>query len=76
MKLLLLLIAASAAFGQPAGLPTFQAASVKPTPPGQNRLRRDHCGPGGRFTVSGTPVMWSLTYAFRLEDYQIEGAPV
>ena len=25
--------------------------------------------------MSGTPVMWSLTYAFHLKDYQIAGAP-
>ena len=30
---------------------------------------------GGRFAVAGTPVMWPLTYAFRLKDYQIVAAP-
>jgi uncharacterized protein (TIGR03435 family) len=56
--------------------PTFEVASVKPTPPSrQNTLRMDYCSAGGRFTVSGTPVMWSLTYAFRVKDYQVADAP-
>ncbi len=56
--------------------PAFEVASVKPTPPErQNQLRMDYCGAGGRFVVGGTPVFWSLKYAFGLKDYQIVGAP-
>jgi uncharacterized protein (TIGR03435 family) len=56
--------------------PTFEVASVKPTPPErQNLLRLDYCTSGGRFVVAGTPVMWSLRYAYGLKDYQIAGAP-
>ena len=84
MRLLLLFTAFCAAFGQSsfgqpqtsASQPTFEAASVKPTPPSrQNTLRMDYCSAGGRYTVSGTPVMWSLTYAFRIKDYQVADAP-
>jgi uncharacterized protein (TIGR03435 family) len=54
----------------------FEVTSVKPTPPErQNLLRTDYCTSGGRFAVAGTPVMWSLTNAYGLKDYQITGAP-
>src|SRR4051812_27845613 len=54
----------------------FEVASVKPTPPGrQNELRFDYCQPSGRFAMFGTPVIWSITYAYRVKDYQIVGAP-
>src|SRR6266478_4728381 len=56
---------------------SFEVASVKPTPRERlNRLRTDYCQNGGRFVVGGTPVMWSLKYAYRLKDYQVLGAPV
>jgi uncharacterized protein (TIGR03435 family) len=58
------------------GRPSFEIASVKATPPErQNQLRMDFCGTGGRFVVGGTPVFWSLKYAFELKDYEIVGAP-
>jgi uncharacterized protein (TIGR03435 family) len=77
MRFLLLFVAMCAAFGQSSvSQPAFEAVSVKPTPPSrQNTLRMDYCTSGGRFTVSGTPVMWSLTYAFRVKDYQVADAP-
>jgi uncharacterized protein (TIGR03435 family) len=25
--------------------------------------------------VGGTPVLWSLTYAYRIKEYQVSGAP-
>ncbi len=79
MRYLLLFAAFCAAFGQGSvGQPVFEevSLSVKPTPPSrQNTLRMDYCTAGGRFTVSGTPVMWSLTYAFRVKDYQVAEAP-
>jgi uncharacterized protein (TIGR03435 family) len=60
----------------PAQKPVFEVASVKPTPPErQNHLRLDRCTSGGRFFVGGAPLMWSLTYAFGLKDYQVFGAP-
>ena len=73
----ILICCCAAAFGQPSmGRPAFEVASVKPTPPDrQNQLRTDHCQVGGRFTAGGTPVLWSLKYAFQLKDYQISGAP-
>jgi uncharacterized protein (TIGR03435 family) len=54
----------------------FEVSSVKPTPfEKQNYLHTDRCSSGGRFFVTGAPVMWSLTYAFGLKEYQISGAP-
>jgi len=56
--------------------PTFEVASVKPrTPADTHPLRFDYCQPSGRFTMLGTPVDWSLRYAYQLKDYQIVGAP-
>jgi uncharacterized protein (TIGR03435 family) len=56
--------------------PAFEVASIKPTPPDrQNRLRTDYCAKDGSFSTGGTPVFWSLEYAFQLQDYQISGEP-
>jgi len=56
--------------------PTFEVASVKPRPPADTHpLRFDYCQPSGRFTMLGTPVAWSLRYAYQLKDYQVVGAP-
>ena len=56
--------------------PAFEVTSVKPTPPeSQNRIRTEHCPAGGNFSVGGAPVLWSLTYAYHLKEYEISGAP-
>jgi uncharacterized protein (TIGR03435 family) len=69
-------VLASAAFCQPASRPTFDVASVKPTPPErQNNIRQQYCPKGGRFFASGIPVLWVLEYAYHLEDYEVSGAP-
>jgi uncharacterized protein (TIGR03435 family) len=73
MRKVIPILACAAAFAQQ---PAFEVASVKPTPPErQNQLRMDYCRTGGTFAVGGTPVLWSLTYAYRLKEYQISGAP-
>src|SRR5262245_6885246 len=55
---------------------TFEVVSVKPTPAARkNQLRTDRCTHGGGFGVAGTPVMWSLAYAYNMKEYQISGAP-
>ncbi|MGB7217325.1 MAG: TIGR03435 family protein [Vicinamibacterales bacterium] len=67
---------ANVGFGQSTEPPRFDVTSVKPTPPErQNSLRFDYCQSSGRFSVAGTPVLWSIKYAYRLKDYQIAGAP-
>jgi uncharacterized protein (TIGR03435 family) len=56
--------------------PRFEVTSVKPTAPErQNTLRTDYCQKGGRFAVAGTPVIWSIAYAYRLKDFLIAEAP-
>ena len=71
-----LILYCAAAFGQSGAQPAFEVASIKPTPrERQYRLRTDYCHDGGRFSVGGTPVLWSLEYAFHLRDYQISGIP-
>jgi uncharacterized protein (TIGR03435 family) len=55
---------------------SFEVASVKPTPAAQhNNLRPDYCRRAGRFTMLATPVIWSITFAFQVKEYQIVGAP-
>ena len=73
----ILLLPCAAIFGQGmTARPTFDVTSVKPTRPDrQNQLRMDYCRAGGMFAVGGTPVTWSLAYAYRAKDYQISGAP-
>jgi len=74
---LLSIVLAAIALGQtPDPRPAFDVVSVKPTPRElENRLIDEYCPNGGRFYVSGVPVMWVFGYAFRLKEYQISGAP-
>ncbi len=71
-------------FGAPAGnvpapdpnIPLyFEAASVKPSdpgnPPGQG-IRRQ---PGGRFNTFNTPVRLLITFAYQIQGYQLVGGP-
>jgi uncharacterized protein (TIGR03435 family) len=73
----LLISLAPAAWSQSAASSVmFEVVSIKPTPPAQqNQLRTSYCTNGGRFIVAGTPVIWSLAYAYRVKEYQISGAP-
>jgi uncharacterized protein (TIGR03435 family) len=56
--------------------PAFDVVSVKPTPRERlNQLKFERCNDGGPFIVEGTPVLWSIQYAYRLRDADIAGAP-
>ena len=70
MRAGVLILGSTFLFGQSAGSRlSFEVASVKPTPAErQNQLRTDFCRRGGSFSVGGTPVLWSLKYAYRLKD--------
>jgi uncharacterized protein (TIGR03435 family) len=53
----------------------FEAASVKPSdpgnPPGQG-IRRQ---PGGRFNTFNSPVRMLITFAYQIQGYQLVGGP-
>jgi uncharacterized protein (TIGR03435 family) len=53
----------------------FEAASVKPSdpgnPPGQG-IRRQ---PGGRFNTFNSPVRTLITFAYQIQNYQLVGGP-
>ena len=69
-----MILGCTALLAQPA--PQFEIASIKPTTSErQNRLNMDFCREGGSFRVAGTPVSWSLRYAYHLADYQLVGGP-
>ncbi len=53
---------------------TYDVASVHRSSPNQNG---SHIGPGpqGGLRTQGTPVMMLLTFAYRVPDYRIVGAP-
>ena len=55
--------------------PAFDVVSVKPTPKDLNHITTNHCRGGGAFQSDVAPLMWSLEYAYHLEDYLIFGAP-
>ena len=56
--------------------PSFDVASVKPRPPADTHpIRPDYCQRSGRFTMLGTPLEWSIRYAYQVRDYQLAGAP-
>jgi uncharacterized protein (TIGR03435 family) len=49
--------------------------SVKPTPKDLNHIVTNHCRGGGVFQSDVAPLMWSLEYGYRIEDYLVFGAP-
>lgn len=54
--------------------PTFEAASVKPSAPGQQgqNIRRF---PGGRVTASNMPLRDLIRFVFQVQDFQLEEVP-
>jgi uncharacterized protein (TIGR03435 family) len=57
----------------PAG-PAFEVASVKPNTSGDGRVMMAF-QPGGRFTATGVTLQMLMRNAYRLQDYQLIGAP-
>jgi uncharacterized protein (TIGR03435 family) len=69
-----ILLAAALARAQPAPQLTFDVASVKPTPPDAQ------CGmiqplPGGGLRVDCLSLQTILTWAYKVQDFQISGGP-
>ena len=51
--------------------PAFDVVSVRPVPPGRTGRFESHCANGGRFVSYGTPLVWSIEWAYDLNDYQV-----
>jgi uncharacterized protein (TIGR03435 family) len=49
----------------------FDVVSIKPTPPGRRDQVESYCANGGRFISHGTPLLWSIKWAYGLKDYQM-----
>ena len=56
------------------GPETFEAASVKPSQPGETSLRM-MVSPGGRLSVSNTPLRLLIRNAYSVLDLQIVNGP-
>lgn len=55
----------------------FDIVSVKPVPPGRTERFESYCAGGGRFVTHGTPLLWSIKWAYDLNDYQMsDGWPL
>jgi uncharacterized protein (TIGR03435 family) len=52
----------------------FDAASVKPNNSGESDTSM-RPQPGGRFTATNAPVQLFITYAYQLQQFQLQGAP-
>src|ERR1017187_3573993 len=56
--------------------PAFEVVSVKPTPPERlNLLKVERCKEGGPFITEGAPLLWTIEYAYRLNDSDLAGWP-
>ena len=53
---------------------SFEVASIKPMPPGDNRVRVE-MNPGGRFTFTNINVAFLMQQAFDARPFQIVGGP-
>ncbi len=51
---------------------SFDAVSVRPMHPGSRDRMESYCAAGGRFVSRGTPLLWSIKWAYRLNDYQVD----
>lgn len=49
----------------------FEVVSVRPLPPGRRDQFDSYCADGGRFIIRGTPLLWSIKWAYGLNDYQV-----
>jgi uncharacterized protein (TIGR03435 family) len=49
----------------------FEVVSVRPTPPDRRDQFESYCSNGGRFISRGTPLLWSIKWAYGLNDYQM-----
>ena len=55
---------------------SFAVGSVKPVAPGRQDRFDSYCAGGGRFISRGTPLLWSIKWAYGINDYQMsEGWP-
>jgi len=53
--------------------PRFDVAAIKQNTSGETR--GGFGGPASRFTATNTPALMFITYAYRVQDYLIEGVP-
>jgi uncharacterized protein (TIGR03435 family) len=55
---------------------SFDVISIKPLAPGATDRFESYCASGGRFITRGTPLLWSIKWAYGINDYQLtEGWP-
>jgi uncharacterized protein (TIGR03435 family) len=55
--------------------PAFEVASVKPNKSGTDEMVGGLAEPGGRFTVTNTPLREIIRAAYRVQRYQVAGGP-
>ena len=53
--------------------PRFDVAAIKQNTSGETRAAFG--GPASRFTATNTPALMFITYAYRVQDYLLEGVP-
>jgi len=51
--------------------PAFEVVSVRPMPPDRHDQFESLCSHGGRFISRGTPLLWTIKWAYGLNDYQV-----
>jgi uncharacterized protein (TIGR03435 family) len=49
----------------------FDVVSIKLVPPDRSERFESDCESGGRFIAHGTPLLWSIKWAFGMNDYQM-----
>ena len=77
LSLLVVCIGATVAWSQtnvPSKL-AFDVVAVKPVPPGRDELFDSYCAGGGRFITRGTPLLFSIAWAYGVNKDLIYGAP-
>ena len=51
--------------------PSFDVVSIRPIPPGGHARFESLCSNGGGFIARGTPLLWSIKWAYGINDYQM-----
>jgi uncharacterized protein (TIGR03435 family) len=68
------LLASCGLFGQTAGRPVFDVASIRPSAPDE-KGGWVRFPPGGRFEVHNAQLIFAIEQVYGVKDYQIVGAP-
>ncbi len=65
------MLSALSLLAQTGGAPTFDVISIRSMPPGEIANLESDCAGGGRLISRGSPLLWTIKWAYGIDDYQL-----